>query len=62
MGGLYSTWRVVKFAGTHATAQTFVFSMHLAGYFPGIDDYVQFSVEGSVPVKAVSEKAEVPKE
>jgi hypothetical protein len=36
--------------------------MNLAGYFPEIDDYVHFSVEGSVPVKAVSEEAEAPKE
>lgn len=61
-GGLYSTWTASKFAGTHATASSFVFSMHLAGYFPGVDDYVPFSVEGSVPVKTVGEKAEVPKE
>jgi hypothetical protein len=61
-GGLYSTWWVSKLPGTHATAQTFVFSMNLAGYFPEIDDYVHFSVEGSVPVKAVSEEAEAPKE
>jgi hypothetical protein len=60
--GLYSTWIVGKFAGTHPTASSFVFSMHLAGYFPGVDDYVHFSVEGSVPIETVSEEAEVPEE
>ncbi len=61
-GELYSTWIIGEFAGTHATASSFVFSMHLAGYFPGVDDYVQFSVEGSVPMKIVGEDAEVPDE
>lgn len=60
--GLYTSWIVGKFAGTHATASSFVFSMHLAGYFPGVDDYLHFSVEGSVPIKTGSEEAEVPEE
>lgn len=62
IGDIYSTWIVGKFAGTHPTASSFVFSMHLAGYFPGVDDYVHFSVEGSVPIEIVSEEAEVPEE
>lgn len=61
-GEIYSTWIVGKFAGTHPTASSFVFSLHLAGYFPGVDDYVHFSVEGSVPIKTVSTEAEVPDE